>query len=100
MTAPKRFIAGAVCPDCQQVDKLVVYEQGNSKYRECVRCGYRQLMNGDGGVEELATRVNKVTSPTNDKSVGEEEVDVVRIVGDSTVKTCLLEDGLIARRNN
>jgi len=38
----KRFIAGAVCPKCQQMDKIVVYAIANKKFAECVRCGYKQ----------------------------------------------------------
>ena len=43
MTSPvKRFIAGAVCPQCQLVDKMVVYRQDETEFCECVRCGYKQ----------------------------------------------------------
>lgn len=38
----KRFIAGAVCPKCQLVDKLVVYSKDEQEICECVRCGYQQ----------------------------------------------------------
>jgi uncharacterized metal-binding protein (TIGR02443 family) len=38
----KRFIAGAVCPQCQLQDKIVVYQAADTAYCECVRCGYRQ----------------------------------------------------------
>lgn len=39
---PKRFIAGAVCPQCQLTDKIVVYQEADTAYCECVRCGYLQ----------------------------------------------------------
>lgn len=38
----KRFIAGAICPQCQLIDKIVVYQQDDTHYCECVRCGYKQ----------------------------------------------------------
>lgn len=41
-TALKRFIAGAVCPQCQLVDKTVVYRDGDIEHCECVRCGHHQ----------------------------------------------------------
>ena len=52
---PKRFIAGATCPQCRQVDKMVVYtleqtlqlaDQSLSVREEeimaCVSCAYQQ----------------------------------------------------------
>ncbi len=41
--APKksrRFIAGAVCPECQKLDKIVTYKQDGEDIAECVSCGY------------------------------------------------------------
>ena len=38
----KRFIAGAVCPQCGLMDKIVVYAKENTEFCECVRCGYQQ----------------------------------------------------------
>ena len=35
-----RFIAGAVCPKCNEVDRIVVKEQGDGAYRFCVSCGF------------------------------------------------------------
>ncbi len=37
----KRFIAGAVCPKCSQIDKIVVYSLAGKQFAECVRCHYR-----------------------------------------------------------
>ena len=36
----RRFIAGAVCPECQQMDKIVTYKKGGEDVAECVSCGY------------------------------------------------------------
>ncbi|MEJ2087405.1 MAG: YheV family putative metal-binding protein [Gammaproteobacteria bacterium] len=38
----RRFIAGAVCPGCGAMDRLVL--EGNGKERHCVACGYRDAL--------------------------------------------------------
>lgn len=52
----RRFIAGAVCPRCGLMDKLVV-EVGGSD-RECVSCGFRDSRPVEVS-RELTTRVNR-----------------------------------------
>jgi uncharacterized protein len=37
----RRFIAGAICPSCQQMDKLFVYSDSGSNHCECVNCGFK-----------------------------------------------------------
>lgn len=55
----KRFIAGAVCPSCGEQDKLFLYRDPDGHpVRECVRCGFSEIMEEQGSGEELATRVN------------------------------------------
>lgn len=36
----KRFIAGALCPKCQALDRVVVYRRDHQDFAECVACGY------------------------------------------------------------
>lgn len=36
----KRFIAGASCPKCQQVDKVFTYEKEGREYAACTQCDY------------------------------------------------------------
>lgn len=36
----KRFIAGAVCPRCAMLDRLVIYASASGNVRECVNCGF------------------------------------------------------------
>ena len=36
----RRFIAGAVCPSCGELDRLVVEGEGSAKTRRCVACGF------------------------------------------------------------
>ncbi|RLM25180.1 hypothetical protein BIY29_07570 [Brenneria alni] len=38
----KRFIAGAVCPKCQQQDTLAVGREEQMEIVVCVKCGYQQ----------------------------------------------------------
>ncbi len=53
-----RFIAGAVCPKCSEMDKLTMYREGDKDYRECVNCGFKDEMYFKQQVRELETRVN------------------------------------------
>lgn len=55
----RRFVAGAVCPRCSQMDKLVVYSEDGKDYRECVACGYKDEMRFKPVARELETRVNQ-----------------------------------------
>lgn len=59
MHSKKRFIAGAVCPSCSAMDRIVMYREGESDYRECVECGFKDEMRFKSGVRELDTRVNQ-----------------------------------------
>jgi uncharacterized metal-binding protein (TIGR02443 family) len=54
----KRFIAGAVCPRCSAMDKIVTYKENDKEYRECVSCGYLDEMRFKQNLRELETRVN------------------------------------------
>ncbi len=38
----KRFIAGAVCPQCQALDTLAVGQEEQVEVVTCVKCGYYQ----------------------------------------------------------
>lgn len=41
----KRFIAGAVCPTCSLLDKIVVYRNESGDWvQSCVSCGYLARM--------------------------------------------------------
>lgn len=80
----KRFIAGAVCPRCAQMDKLVMYNNGdNQQVRECVSCGYSDIMTDEGpqamNADELVTRVNQ-PRPGEETLAHEDEVQVVSII--------------------
>ncbi len=69
-----RFIAGAVCPRCKEMDKLKMYREGDKDVRECVACGFTDEMYFKQQVRELETRVN-----TSEK-VREAETQVLQFV--------------------
>ena len=52
----RRFIAGAVCPRCGLMDKLLV--DSESQRRECVSCGFTDARPADEPVEPV-TRVTR-----------------------------------------
>ncbi|WP_237068111.1 YheV family putative zinc ribbon protein [Microbulbifer guangxiensis] len=55
----KRFIAGAVCPRCGEMDTIVNYRFDDKNYRECVSCGFKDEIRIQSGPAELPTRVNE-----------------------------------------
>lgn len=54
----KRFIAGAVCPRCKAIDKILAYRDEQHNYRECVACGFHDKLHIQPQFRELVTRVN------------------------------------------
>lgn len=80
----RRFIAGAVCPRCSQMDKVVMYDNElGERVRECVSCGYRDALDERGNPTELATRVNQPRAGEKPLS-HEDEVRVINIVDASS----------------
>ncbi|MEO9523413.1 YheV family putative zinc ribbon protein [Marinobacter alexandrii] len=63
MASPKRFIAGAVCPRCAEMDKIMMYTtDDDDQVRECVACGFTDAVSDaeqPASNPELETRVNK-----------------------------------------
>ncbi|MEP1217464.1 MAG: YheV family putative zinc ribbon protein [Marinobacter sp.] len=63
MPTPKRFIAGAVCPRCAEMDKIMMYTTDDEdQVRECVACGFTDAVSDTPTPPvnpELETRVNK-----------------------------------------
>ncbi|SDK43865.1 YheV family putative zinc ribbon protein [Microbulbifer yueqingensis] len=55
--AKKRFIAGAVCPRCSAMDRIVNYREGEKNFRECVACGFKDEIRLQSAPRELGTRV-------------------------------------------
>lgn len=80
MKQQRRFIAGAVCPRCAQMDKIVMYDdEHGQRVRECVECGYRDALDAAGKPIELPTRVNQPR--IGEQALAhEDEVSVVRVL--------------------
>lgn len=55
----RRFVAGAVCPSCSELDKIMVFNEDGKDFRECVACGFKDEMRFQPQVRELETRVNQ-----------------------------------------
>ena len=65
MTQPvKRFIAGAICPRCAEMDKIVMYEVDEVQFRECVACGFKDKQGEEREGSEIPTRVNQAQPET------------------------------------
>jgi uncharacterized metal-binding protein (TIGR02443 family) len=48
MSALRRFIAGAKCPACGQLDKLFLEAGDTERICVCVACGFRDVLARDG----------------------------------------------------
>ena len=57
--AAKRFIAGAVCPRCGAMDRIVVSDEGEQ--RECIECGFTDARPEAPSAEPL-TRVTRASA--------------------------------------
>ncbi|KZY29828.1 MULTISPECIES: YheV family putative zinc ribbon protein [unclassified Oleiphilus] len=71
----KRFIAGAVCPRCGEMDKLVTYSSDEGTFKECVACDFTEKQIAQVEMSELDTRVNHIPSGPDD-----EQAQIVQIV--------------------
>jgi uncharacterized metal-binding protein (TIGR02443 family) len=72
MKQHRRFIAGAVCPKCAEMDRLITYTNDEGSFRECVSCDYiDKLTEQEDPVEPdvLDTRVNQLTPMELDEEV-------------------------------
>lgn len=49
----KRFIAGAVCPRCAELDRVVTWEADGRQHRECVSCGFADSQASDPALDAL-----------------------------------------------
>ncbi|MFG1495766.1 YheV family putative zinc ribbon protein [Saccharospirillum sp. HFRX-1] len=55
-----RFIAGAVCPRCGEMDTLKAGNDGDVMVRECVECGFTdRISQAVNAPTELDTRVSQ-----------------------------------------
>ncbi len=74
----RRFIAGAICPRCGAMDKLVLYVGSPEQRRECVGCGYQDNLAAAPVSHEPPTRVNQAR-PGEAPLAHETEVQVLHL---------------------
>lgn len=56
----KRFIAGATCPKCGELDKIFTYlDEQQEQWRACASCDFTESFKKSSAAEELPTRVNQ-----------------------------------------
>jgi len=73
----KRFIAGAVCPRCSEMDKLVTYTNDEGSFKECVSCGFEEKQLVQVEQNEMDTRVNQFTVPESEDENTEQVVKII-----------------------
>ncbi len=74
----RRFIAGAVCPKCGEMDTIIVIQKADTefKHRECVSCDFKDASDFQEKKDELPTRVNQVNQQDAERSA----VQVIKIL--------------------
>ena len=73
----KRFIAGAVCPSCGEMDTIRMYsDAAGHQTKECVECEYSETLLSKPGLEGNLpeTRISR------EEKALEDSVDIVRII--------------------
>ena len=81
---PRRFIAGAVCPKCSEMDRTVMYSNDDGdEVRECISCGYSQTSKEQAQEEanSLATELTTRVTPVDGKALLDEDVKPLKILG-------------------
>ena len=59
MKQKKRFIAGAVCPECQTMDMMQLYKEHDVEKVECLSCGHK-MTQPDGAVQASTRQFEQV----------------------------------------
>jgi hypothetical protein len=75
MSVKRRFIAGAVCPRCAALDRIVVFERDGHAFRGCISCDFEEPQPELNTVNEMPTRVNH-----GEPDQPEDKAQVVQII--------------------
>ncbi len=67
----RRFIAGAICPSCREMDRLFVDADDAGPFFECVSCGYRRVGDFTGPDH------GRTTKPDSRREVAPQTVRIV-----------------------
>lgn len=70
----QRFIAGAVCPECGVMDRIVVVVEAQESSRRCVSCGFSDTTKLAAGPVPK-TRLTRKTPPPVGTTPGSPERD-------------------------
>ena len=86
----RRFIAGAVCPQCRALDRLVLESCGDGleQQRRCVACGFNETMEGTGGPPAIVPRARFERS-----QAAPVDQQVVRILDPSAIRSPTIKKG-------
>lgn len=57
----KRFIAGAKCPKCEAIDRIVMLTTTEDEWIECIECGYS---------ENRPTHIDEPETPATPDEIG------------------------------
>ncbi|WP_108126635.1 YheV family putative zinc ribbon protein [Saccharospirillum mangrovi] len=80
-----RFIAGAVCPRCGEMDTLKAGNDGNVMVRECVECGFTdRISDSVNAPTELTTRVSEPQRPSDTEAQPVRIIDPTSSTKDSS----------------
>ena len=60
----KRFIAGAVCPECKKMDTMMLFMENNLEKVECHSCGH-QMTQPEGAVQGATRQFEQVIGVFN-----------------------------------
>ena len=55
----RRFIAGATCPHCKELDTMMLFKENNVEKVECQSCGH-QMTQPDGAVQGVTRQFEQV----------------------------------------
>ena len=73
----KRFIAGAVCPGCGEMDVIQMFVNASgAQQKECVECDYSEILASEPSLEGALPEARI----SREEKVLEDNVDIVRIV--------------------
>lgn len=64
----KRFIAGAVCPQCKLADKIFIYlNDADDQWRACASCDFEESL-----AEAIASQQEEIPTRVNQNRLGEQ----------------------------
>lgn len=73
----KRFIAGAICPSCGEMDSIQMYmDSDGHQIKECVECEFSETLSSEPG---LKGDLPETRIPREEK-VLEDSMEIVRII--------------------